>query len=109
MWTSASAARAASCSQLGVSPSTAVEKLATGTPPVTLPPHLPRPAGKVRWVEPELVVEVEYDHFTAGRFRHGTHLVRWRPDKAPRQCTMEQLGEEARPAIVEAALKEVKA
>ena len=40
---------------------------------------------------PKLVVEVEYDHFTGGRFRHGTRLVRWRPDKAPRQCRMEQV------------------
>ena len=32
-----------------------------------------------------------YDHFTGGRFRHGTHVVRWRPDKAPRQCTFDQI------------------
>jgi ATP-dependent DNA ligase len=38
-----------------------------------------------------LVVEVAYDHFTGGRFRHGTSLVRWRPDKAPRQCKMDQV------------------
>jgi ATP-dependent DNA ligase len=37
------------------------------------------------------VVEVCYDHFSGGRFRHGTRLLRWRPDKAPRQCTMAQL------------------
>jgi ATP-dependent DNA ligase len=37
------------------------------------------------------VVEVCYDHFSGGRFRHGTRLLRWRPDKAPRQCTMEQV------------------
>ena len=43
---------------------------------------------------PQRVVEVEYDHFTAGRFRHGTHLVRWRPDKAPKQCTMKQVEQE---------------
>jgi ATP-dependent DNA ligase len=42
-------------------------------------------------LRPKLVVEVEYDHFTGGRFRHGTRLVRWRPDKAPRQCHMEQV------------------
>jgi ATP-dependent DNA ligase len=41
----------------------------------------------------KLVVEVEYDHFTGGRFRHGTRLVRWRPDKAPRQCTMDQVAQ----------------
>jgi ATP-dependent DNA ligase len=37
------------------------------------------------------VVEVCYDHFSGGRFRHGTRLLRWRPDKAPRQCTMAQM------------------
>jgi len=36
-------------------------------------------------------VEVAYDHFTGGRFRHGTKLLRWRSDKAPRQCTMDQV------------------
>jgi ATP-dependent DNA ligase len=41
------------------------------------------------------VVEVEYDHFSGGRFRHGTRLVRWRPDKAPRQCTMQQVEQES--------------
>ncbi len=42
------------------------------------------------WVplKPKLVVEVCYDHFTGDRFRHGTRLLRWRPDKAPRQCTL---------------------
>ncbi len=59
------------------------------------------PGGPSRWstkrstdwkpLRPELVVEVQYDHFTGGRFRHGTKLVRWRPDKAPRQCTMDQV------------------
>lgn len=59
------------------------------------------PGGPSRWstkrsaewepLKPELVVEVEYDHFTGGRFRHGTRLLRWRPDKAPRQCTMDQV------------------
>ena len=48
----------------------------------------------------ELVVEVSYDHVTGGRFRHGTKLLRWRPDKAPRQCTMEQLEEESRPGLL---------
>jgi ATP-dependent DNA ligase len=53
-----------------------------------------------------LVVEVSYDHVTAGRFRHGTMLVRWRPDKAPRQCTVEQLQEEARPGrLIEQILR----
>jgi ATP-dependent DNA ligase len=47
-------------------------------------------------LRPELVVEVQYDHFTGGRFRHGTKLVRWRPDKAARQCTMAQVERESR-------------
>jgi ATP-dependent DNA ligase len=59
------------------------------------------PGGPSRWstertaewepLDPKLVVEIGYDHVTAGRFRHGTRFVRWRPDKAPRQCRMEQL------------------
>jgi ATP-dependent DNA ligase len=59
------------------------------------------PGGPSRWstersgewtpLKPELVAEVRYDHVTADRFRHGTKLLRWRPDKAPRQCTFEQL------------------
>jgi ATP-dependent DNA ligase len=59
------------------------------------------PGGHSRWstersaewvpLEPKLVVEVRYDHFTGGRFRHGTSILRWRPDKAPRQCTMAQV------------------
>jgi ATP-dependent DNA ligase len=60
-----------------------------------------KPGGPSRWsterstewqpLKPKLVVEVCYDHFSGGRFRHGTRLVRWRPDKAPAQCTMEQV------------------
>jgi ATP-dependent DNA ligase len=42
-------------------------------------------------LRPTLVVEVRYDHMTGNRFRHGAGLVRWRPDKAPEQCTFEQL------------------
>jgi len=57
-------------------------------------------------LSPELVVEVRYDQVTGGRFRHGTHLLRWRPDKAPRQCTCEQLGHEARPLKLVAELVE---
>jgi ATP-dependent DNA ligase len=59
------------------------------------------PGGPSRWstdrsgdwqpVRPELVVEVRYDHVTGDRFRHGTKLLRWRPDKAPKQCTFDQL------------------
>lgn len=48
-------------------------------------------------LKPELVVEVRYDHVSSDRFRHGAKLVRWRPDKAPRQCTFEQLAAPARP------------
>jgi ATP-dependent DNA ligase len=71
------------------------------------------PGGPSRWstersaewvpLKPKLVVEVRYDHVTGGRFRHGTKLMRWRPDKAPRQCTMDQLQEEARPRLLYAA------
>jgi ATP-dependent DNA ligase len=45
------------------------------------------------WVplKPRLVVEVCYDHFTGERFRHGTRLLRWRPDKAAKQCTIDQV------------------
>jgi len=48
---------------------------------------------------PKLVVEVQYDHFDGGRFRHGTGFLRWRPDKAPRQCTIEQVEQEGRSAL----------
>jgi ATP-dependent DNA ligase len=47
---------------------------------------------------PELVVEVRYDQVTGKRFRHGTALMRWRPDKTPTQCGMEQLQYELRPS-----------
>jgi ATP-dependent DNA ligase len=59
------------------------------------------PGGPSRWstkrslewqpLAPRLVVEVQYDHFTGERFRHGTKFLRWRPDKAPRQCSFDQL------------------
>jgi ATP-dependent DNA ligase len=42
-------------------------------------------------VRPELVVEVTFDHTSNERIRHGAKLVRWRDDKPPRQCTMDQL------------------
>jgi ATP-dependent DNA ligase len=69
------------------------------------------PGGPSRWstersaewqpLAPKLVVEVQYDHFTGGRFRHGTKFLRWRPDKAPRQCTMDQLeGERSSPLLL---------
>ncbi|MEA2789951.1 MAG: hypothetical protein QOG73_2357 [Acetobacteraceae bacterium] len=54
----------------------------------------------------ELVVEVSYDQVTDGRFRHGAMLLRWRPDKAPKQCTREQLQQELRPGrLVEKILQ----
>lgn len=63
------------------------------------------PGGPSRWstertgewqpLEPRLVVEVQYDHFTGGRFRHGTRLLRFRPDKAVRECTMAQVEQES--------------
>jgi ATP-dependent DNA ligase len=59
------------------------------------------PGGPSRWstersgewepVDPKIVVEVTYDHFTGGRFRHGTKILRYRPDKAAKQCTMDQV------------------
>jgi len=59
------------------------------------------PGGPSRWstkrsaewvpLKPKLVLEVCYDHFTADRFRHGTRILRWRPDKAPQQCTLDQV------------------
>lgn len=59
------------------------------------------PGGPSRWstertgewepVVSKIVVEVGYDHFTGGRFRHGTRFLRWRPDKDPRQCKMDQV------------------
>jgi ATP-dependent DNA ligase len=45
------------------------------------------------------VVEVQYDHFSGARFRHGTSFLRWRPDKAPRQCTIDQVEQEGRSAM----------
>jgi ATP-dependent DNA ligase len=60
-----------------------------------------KPGGPSRWsskrssewqpLKTKLVVEVCYDHFSGGRFRHGTRLLRWRPDKSPAQCTMDQV------------------
>ena len=52
-------------------------------------------AGKeLEWIElrPELVVEIDFDHVSAGRIRHGAKLRRWREDKDPRECLFEQLG-----------------
>jgi ATP-dependent DNA ligase len=48
-------------------------------------------------LRPKLVVEVRYDHVTGNRFRHGTKLLRWRPDKSPKQCIFEQIQAPPRP------------
>jgi ATP-dependent DNA ligase len=63
------------------------------------------PGGPSRWsnerstqwqpLRPKLVVEVGYDQITGDRFRHGTSFHRWRPDKAPRQCGLDQLHQRA--------------
>lgn len=67
------------------------------------------PGGLSRWstkrsmewepLKPELVAEVEFDHFTGGRFRHGTRFLRWRPEKAPEQCTVKQVRRESQSAL----------
>jgi ATP-dependent DNA ligase len=61
------------------------------------------PGGPSRWstersaqwcpLKPKLVIEVAYDHFSGDRFRHGTSILRWRPDKRPEQCTLDQLNQ----------------
>jgi ATP-dependent DNA ligase len=61
------------------------------------------PGGPSRWnqgkentwqpLQPKLVIEVCYDHVTGNRFRHGTKLLRWRPEKSPVLCTMDQLAQ----------------
>jgi ATP-dependent DNA ligase len=68
------------------------------------------PGGPSRWstersgewqpLRAELVVEVRYDHVTGNRFRHGAKFLRWRPDKAPSQCTFDQMEREAAPATL---------
>jgi len=60
------------------------------------------PGGPSRWttdrsydwepLSPELVVEVKFDQITGRRFRHGTKVLRWRPDKKPSQCNFRQIG-----------------
>ncbi len=72
--------------------------------PIVAPPGFTgvAPGGPSRWrkgeaeaewfpVQPHVVVEVAFDHVTGRRFRHGAKLLRWRPDKAPRECTIDQL------------------
>ena len=67
------------------------------------------PGGQSRWstkhsmewqpLDPKLVVEVQFDHFTCGRFRHGTKFLRWRPEKAPRDCSIKQVQRENKSAL----------
>lgn len=67
------------------------------------------PGGPSRWstkrssewqpLKPKLVAEVQFDHFTGGRFRHGTKFLRWRPEKDPQQCTTKQVARENRSAL----------
>ena len=67
------------------------------------------PGGPSRWstkhsmkwqpLQTKLVVEVQFDHFTGGRFRHGTKFLRWRPEKALEDCTMKQVRRENRSAL----------
>ncbi len=67
------------------------------------------PGGPSRWstkhsmewqsLDPKLVVEVQFDHFTGERFRHGTRFLRWRPEKEPRDCTMKQVSRENKSAL----------
>lgn len=69
------------------------------------------PGGPSRWsqgrntewepLDPVLVCEVRYDHFSGGRFRHGTKFLRWRPEKDPGACTFEQV----RPKVKTGALE----
>ncbi|WP_126172391.1 ATP-dependent DNA ligase [Altericroceibacterium xinjiangense] len=73
------------------------------------------PGGPSRWsrgrntewipLRPELVIEVIYDQVTGERFRHGTSFLRWRDDKRPDQCTMDQLKHELRPAALKDLLE----
>jgi ATP-dependent DNA ligase len=82
-------------------------KLAKTVEPLIEPPGFTgqAPGGPSRWsterstewqpLAPKLVIEVQYDHFTGGRFRHGTKFLRWRPDKAPKQCRMAQVKTES--------------
>ncbi len=69
------------------------------------------PGGPSRWsqgrstewvaLDPVLVCEVRYDHFSGGRFRHGTKFLRWRPDKKPAACTFDQVRPKARAGVLE--------
>jgi ATP-dependent DNA ligase len=80
------------------------------------------PGGPSRWstkrstawkpVRPKLVVEISYDHFSNGRFRHGTSILRWRPDKKPAQCRVDQLQQKSAAAaslLVDTGLRRTRA
>jgi ATP-dependent DNA ligase len=67
------------------------------------------PGGPSRWnngrsaewqpLKPSLVAEVQFDHFSGERFRHGTKFLRWRPDKSPQQCSIKQVVSENRSSL----------
>jgi ATP-dependent DNA ligase len=67
------------------------------------------PGGLSRWstkhsmewqpLAPKLVVEVQFDHFTGGRFRHGAKFLRWRPEKPPQDCSIKQVKRESQSAL----------
>ena len=79
------------------------EKITKLVEPLIAPPGFTgrAPGGPSRWstkrssewqpLRPRLVIEVVYDHFTGGRFRHGTKMLRWRPDKAAHSCKLDQV------------------
>jgi ATP-dependent DNA ligase len=77
------------------------------------------PGGPSRWstkrstewepLSPKLVAEVQYDHFTGNRFRHGTKFLRWRPDKSPKDCSIAQVKRSERPvsaALLKSSMQE---
>ena len=76
------------------------------------------PGGPSRWssersgawqpLRPELVVEIRYDHVTGDRFRHGTRFLRWRPDKEPGQCRMDQLAPATSPVRLNAMVGQAR-
>lgn len=67
------------------------------------------PGGPSRWsterstewqpLAPKLVAEVQYDHFSGHRFRHGTKLLHWRPEKLPQECKLNQVKRESESAL----------
>ena len=79
------------------------KELTKNLEPLIAPPGFTgkAPGGPSRWstrktsewepLKTKLVCEVQYDHFTGGRFRHGTKFLRWRPDKKPQACTIDQV------------------